>query len=294
MALNTFRLTILLAAAFGAYYYFTSTGQQRARRAPAGARTFCNTGGTVAFTLDDGPGAGTNEVLGQLDQAGIKATFHVSVEWLNAVSASRFNLELAFQSGHLIGLRYPNEPSPVKQSPAAFTQTLIQQSKTIYEIIGKYPKYLRLPAGNYDASHVQTAQALGFVVTEWNIDLNDFLPDGIPVPLNTLTDIFQNEFSKLASNNGRYIVLAHDTSKTWTNPSVLPAMVKNVTNSGYKFIRLDECTGNAAYRTSNTAPGTSPPPPPSSDGPVKPTSDARSTIAIPFVSLLLLLFAFLL
>jgi hypothetical protein len=49
------------------------------------------------------------------------------------------------------------------------TQTLLDESAAIYNVINVYPKFLRFTPGQYGSRELDVATRMGFVVTEWNL-----------------------------------------------------------------------------------------------------------------------------
>jgi peptidoglycan/xylan/chitin deacetylase (PgdA/CDA1 family) len=65
---------------------------------------FCKNRGDLAMTFDGGPGPATASVIMGLNANKVKATFHVTTEYLKEVSVVS-NMRAAHESGHVIGLR---------------------------------------------------------------------------------------------------------------------------------------------------------------------------------------------
>jgi peptidoglycan-N-acetylglucosamine deacetylase len=102
----------------------------------------CSSAGQVAITFDDGPGQPTPQVLTALKARGVKATFHVVTEFFD-LSPVITNIDLAAKDEHVIGLRFPTKKDPTTMSDAEITEILISDSKKVYDVIKKYPKFLR-------------------------------------------------------------------------------------------------------------------------------------------------------
>lgn len=185
-------------------------------------------------------------------------------------------------------------------SAAAFRQTLIAESSKIFQHIGKYPKFLRLPSGQYDNTHVGMAAELGFIVTEWNVDSNDYALDA-KTGLEQMKAPFADEFRKVPAGAGRYISLHHDLAGVYEDQTNLIELAKWIKTFNYKMVKLDECFGSEGYRTNNgPSAGPSPGPsggggtPPAADTPITVKSDAETLFRPLFLMLLTFLVALML
>lgn len=144
-------------------------------------------------------------------------------------------------------------------SPQAFRATLISESDKIYEVIQKYPKFLRLPDGQFDASHVEMAKSFGFIVTRWNIDTFDFELPNNDSAIDGLIQPFQDAFDLLDPEKGRYISLQSDLAELYSNTTFLTEQIEYIKDRGYQFVRLDKCILNSSngYREKNEESGSS-------------------------------------
>ena len=210
----------------------------------------CLTKGQVAVTFDEGPASSTLNILNGLQQANIKATFHIVTKYLSNIAVST-NLRTAYERGHLIGLRFPTEKDPKSMTDVDIKQTLLLESFKIFKQIGVYPKYLRLPANGYDDRVVSIATALGFVVTQWNIDTFDFEAD---VTGWKISNAYVTQLNTVAQGQGRFISLHRDLYKVYTDESIMVTVNANVSSRGYTFVTLDKCLSDSAYRGDNKDP----------------------------------------
>ena len=207
----------------------------------------------IALTFDEGPGDSSLAIRESLLAAKAWSTFHVVTRYLGSVQYLT-NLQELKRDGHVIGLRFPTTINPMLLSDDLFVKTLLDESRTLKNYIGVYPKYLRLPDGGYDDRLVNLARGLGFQVTRWNVDLFDYdignstAVDKIPL----FRKPFQAEFSQVSTGSGRYIALFHDQAPVYQNRTLLVNLADWLRNSSYKLVTMDACLMDTdPYRATN-------------------------------------------
>jgi len=250
-----FRSLVLLTVAVVLYYgSLHDTFNLRRKRAPvSGVPEFCKTAGQVAMTFDEGPSTKTLQVLNALKRAQALATFHITTQYLNNVAVLT-NAVTAKESGHIIGLRFPTDPSNL--SDEQFQQALLDQSQRLKDSIGVFPKFLRLPYGKVKDNHVAIANCMGFVITQWNIDTLDYelKPTATDSKLGALQQAYGNAFAGMNAGGGRFISLHRDLYDVYLNETVLVELTKYIKAYGYNLVTLDKCLSEASpYRSENTA-----------------------------------------
>lgn len=238
--MNYFRASLLLALGIFVFVYYSedSSPVKSKRSLPA---TRCKNDGVVALTFDDGPSPITRDVVLSLRpflDYGLRATFHVSTEFLHDIKVNAF-LKLAMDDGHLIGLRYTNNllMNPSRLTEGEFKQELARESNAVKAITGYHPKYIRFNEKWLSDRTIKFAQSMGFVVTGWNMDLeaaNYGTNDFTEIPLK-----IANGFLSVAPAKGSYVVFAQD---------IVPAMglaarsvAQTILASGYEAVSLDKC-----------------------------------------------------
>lgn len=199
------------------------------------------------MTFDDGPGAPTQSVLTALKQNGLKATFHVTTEWVSQVQVVT-NIQQADKDGHVVGLRFPTKLDPSKMSDAEIEKTLSDDSEKIFNIIKKYPKFLRLPYGKYDSRVLNVCSKMGFVVTLWNIDVSDYSKDA---NAKSIVGAYNNQLGVVAAGAGRYISVHHDIANVYYDSTVLAQVASTLKNAKYTAVTLDKCLVTSPYRSEN-------------------------------------------
>jgi peptidoglycan/xylan/chitin deacetylase (PgdA/CDA1 family) len=259
-----------LGVAAAAYFAFFDGGnrQPRAPTADGTYQTFCYNPGQFAMTFDEGPSQYTKEVTAVLAANQVKATFHIVTKYLTNVAVLT-NVQEAAKAGHVIGLRWPTDVNPIAISDETFLKVLRTESNNIFNAIGKYPKFLRLPAGKYDNRVVKLAQEQGFIVTMWNFDPEDYKTD---VKAADVITRLNSEFAQVSRGQGRYITLFHDIYPVFTDKAFLQTIVTAIKDQGYNFVTLGECLNEKnPYREKNGNDSGAQPLPPSAASTMSPS-----------------------
>jgi peptidoglycan/xylan/chitin deacetylase (PgdA/CDA1 family) len=133
---------------------------------------------------------------------------------------------------------------------AEIEKILLEDSKKIYDKLGVFPKYVRFGYNKYDDRVIKVAEKLGFVVTTWNLDSNDY---GESLTEEDFLKTYQSKFESNSRGSLRYIALHHDLSNFYpSNPTALPKLGSLMTSYGYTSVGLDKCLNKDQYRQTNT------------------------------------------
>lgn len=180
----------------------------------------------LALTFDDGPHPQTTEaLLAELKRLDVRATFFVigkmverHPELLKAIDAG----------GHLVGnhtfshVTLTKIPEPNIETEYRANQDLVQS------VLGKTMRYCRPPGGDYDATVIRAAEALGLTTVLWTDDPGDYARPGDAL-------IEERTLAKL-SNGG--IILLHDGVDQTL--AILPQVVRYAKSRGFRFVTVDE------------------------------------------------------
>ncbi|KAL7750004.1 hypothetical protein RI367_004519 [Sorochytrium milnesiophthora] len=271
MALNSFRVFVLTIVALALYFTFRpgeAPGAAKQRRAaiPTVPPQQCTAAGTVAMTFDDGVSdSNTPPVLDALKAAGVKATFHLSSQWMNVDQLVNAIVSRIVADGHVVGMRYWG-PDLSTMTNDQIVGNLTAQANTIYSVIGKYPRYLRLPLGSWNGNIQALTAGMGFTTTMWNIDSSDYLACNAtsqftPQAAAAAYAAAMQGFKAAGNFQGSFISLHTDLCPI---ASGVAACIKTAQSYNYKFVTMDQCLGDStAYKYSA---GTFGSPPSSSSG----------------------------
>ena len=191
----------------------------------------------VYLTFDDGPSALTEDVLNILDEYGVKATFFVVAK---DDETSKQRLREIADRGHAIGLHsYTHDYRKIYASVDAFLDDFAKEREIIYSATGEYPTMFRFPGGSVNSYNKKTAKAIidemtrrGYTYYDWNVSSADAEYGA------TRESIYRDTITQTKART-KAIVLCHDTNAKGDTVSQLPAILKELKQSGYRFDKLD-------------------------------------------------------
>ena len=191
----------------------------------------------VYLTFDDGPSALTEDVLNILDEYGVKATFFVVAK---DDETSKQRLREIADRGHAIGLHsYTHDYRKIYASVDAFLDDFAKEREIIYSATGEYPTMFRFPGGSVNSYNKKTAKAIidemtrrGYTYYDWNVSSGDAEYGA------TRESIYRETITQTKART-KAIVLCHDTNAKGDTVSQLPAILKELKQSGYRFDKLD-------------------------------------------------------
>ena len=112
----------------------------------------------------------TQSILTTLRNAKVRATFHPVTTYINADVAVLTHIQTADNDGHIIGVRLKPTLDVAKMSDADILATLQDHSNSIFGVINKHPKFLRVGVDQMSDRLASLANSMGFVTTSYNID----------------------------------------------------------------------------------------------------------------------------
>ncbi|MCZ8512514.1 polysaccharide deacetylase family protein [Paenibacillus filicis] len=187
---------------------------------------------TVYLTFDDGPSKLTPKVLDILKEEGVKATFFVLG---NQVEAYPRTAERIVKEGHAIGNHSYNHV--YEQLYSGFGNFWSQIRKTdgiISETTGIAPRLIRAPggtAGNFDSFYFYYLEQAGYEVVDWNVDSGDATRPGVKA--QEIIRAIQN-----TPYRWEHIVLMHDGTGHDESVKALPEVIRWFKEKGYAFASL--------------------------------------------------------
>ncbi len=190
----------------------------------------------VALTFDDGPGPDyTPRVLDALDAADAPATFFMVGERL----AAHHRLVDGRLDRHEVGNHtWSHAELAQLDYPAAYAQ-LRRTHDAIGRYLGRVPTLLRPPWGHLGGSALLAADALGYEVVLWSLEMHEAKYAGNPA--GQVADI-----ARSAAPGA--IVLAHDYGNTQRLVTVdhLGALVGAIRARGYTLVTVSQLLAAAA------------------------------------------------
>lgn len=207
--------------------------------------------GTIYLTFDDGPRAGTTDViLDILKEEGVKATFFVTNSGPDEL------IKRAYDEGHTIALHTAtHDYGIVYNSVDSYFRDLGSVSDRVKRITGEESKIIRFPGGSSNtisrrysdgimSALTKEALARGYRYYDWNLSSGDAVGGKPP----TASDIYNNVVSHLSKSRVN-MILMHDI-KTYTRDA-LRNIIHYAKENGYTFDKITAGTEMVTQRVNN-------------------------------------------
>lgn len=206
----------------------------------------CNNKGKVALTYDDGPYIYTSQLLDILASYNAKATFFVT-----GVNNGKGRIDDPATPYPAILSRMITENHQIASHTwshadlSTLTETQRRKEMTknemaIRNVIGKFPTYMRPPYSSCNAACVQTMAALGYHITYFDLDTQDYLhtsPTTVQISKNVINSYFG---SNILPTNKDYLSIMHDIHyQTVVNVTV--HLLDKMVAKGFKGVTVGEC-----------------------------------------------------
>lgn len=195
----------------------------------------CQSNGVVALTFDDGPADYTGQLLNHLADKKVKATFHLTTQYLTDPSVQATIQRIAAE-GHLVGLRTEPSWDLFQMSDDQIKASISRQANVMADFLGYYPKFIRLPYKKYDDRILNAIESTGAIVTVHNLETYDYTGD-----TTRILKAYQVSLNLAGKGAGNFISVQHDGVAA--SVSVVPQVIDLIRNLSYKIIKLDECLG---------------------------------------------------
>ncbi|CAG8650523.1 7576_t:CDS:2, partial [Racocetra fulgida] len=177
----------------------------------------CKREKTLALTFDDGPRPWSSQLLDELKNHSIKATFFVNGH--NALDYCIYDyadiIRRIYNEGHQIAHHTWSHPHMAQVSPEEVSYQMHKLEIAFIKILGVVPRFFRPPFGegiNYEALRTYMIEQEYKYFALWDVDTNDFQ------------------------------VLNHDRIRT-TVEELVPFNIENALNLGYSFDTVAGCNG---------------------------------------------------
>lgn len=167
----------------------------------------------------------TKPILDILDQYDVKTTFFMVQFW-----AEKFPEDVTeiHRRGHEIGNHSSTHPNMTKLSAEAMEKELKGAQDSIEKIIGERPTVFRPPFGAYNNSVIETCEANGYQVIQWDVDSLDW------------KDITTEQIVERVTRNVKpgSIVLFHNNATHVEE--YLPAILSKLKEEGYTIVPIGQ------------------------------------------------------
>ena len=148
------------------------------------------------------------------------------------------------EEGHTVCNHTADHEDMTIKSESEFADELAAMEKVYKETMGaEIAKYYRPPEGKFTEANLEWANSLGYKTVFWSYAYADWDNDRQMPADKALQKVLSG------THNGE-VILLHPTSST--NAEILPALIREWKNMGYRFGTLDELTGNCDLTKSQT------------------------------------------
>jgi len=179
----------------------------------------------IALTFDDGPSKYTSQILDILERYGVRATFCVVG---NLVNARKDTIGRASGLGcEIIGHSWDHRDLS-KLTAGEIKKQLNDTSAAIESVTGIYPKLYRPPYGAVSSALKNTSAELGYALINWSIDPLDWS--------NRNADMVYKEI--MTNVNNRAIVLSHDLYGSTAD--AMERVIPELISRGYQLVTVTE------------------------------------------------------
>ncbi len=168
-----------------------------------------------------------HDILKQLEQNQVQATFFVSGEWAERHPEI---LEKITDGKHEIGMLGYRYKSYLDQETAAVRKDLLHAREVFGKLGYEDITLLRPPSGHFDKEIIELAEGLDFQVVHWNVSSDDWNNPGTM----QITDNVMKQ-----TENGD-IILMHASDSAKQTAESLQTVLPGLKNKGFHFVSVSE------------------------------------------------------
>lgn len=120
-------------------------------------------------------------------------------------------------------------------------------------IVGFFPTYMRPPYSSCNAACEVTLKELGYHITYFNLDTDDYNNDS-PELIQNAKNNFANAVNPSNAATNSFLVISHDIHEQ-TAHTLTAYMLTTLQAKGYRAVTLGQCLGDPVanwYRTAGT------------------------------------------
>lgn len=219
----------LLLVVFGFYYFGTwsiATSSKAQRKLPI----YCvdTQEKKVALSFDAAWGNDdTAKILEILKEKGVHVTFFMTGGWVESYPD---DVKAIAAAGHDLGNHSMNHKHMSQLSAEECQDELKKVHDKVKELTGVEMKLFRPPYGDYNNTLIESANALGYHVIQWDVDSLDWKNYGVDSIINTVTN------HKHLGNGS--IILCHNGAKF--TAAALELMLDKLEEEGYTVVPISE------------------------------------------------------
>ena len=181
----------------------------------------------AAWEADDIP-----DLLTLLENKNIECTFFMVGDW---AKKNPTQARMIAQAGHEIANHSYAHPDMTKLTAEQIKADISKADKAIEEATGVFPKLFRAPSGAYNDTVIATAESLGHIVIQWNVDSLDWKK-------LTANEITQRVLKKAEAGS---IILFHTALKNTRD--ALPDIIDSFKSKGYSLVKVSDIILHDSY-----------------------------------------------
>ena len=167
----------------------------------------------------------TKPILDILDQYNIKTTFFMVQFWAEKFPEDVLEI---YNRGHEIGNHSSTHPNMAKLSIEEITTELKGSEDAIEKITGQKPTVFRPPFGAYSNSLIETCEANGYHVIQWDVDSLDWKEITTEQIVDRVTRNVKPGSIVLFHNNAEHV------------EAYLPAILDKLKSEGYEIVPVGQ------------------------------------------------------
>jgi len=188
-----------------------------------------------ALTFDDGPSytGTTKQILDVLLANKVKATFFVVGTMITSTTEPLIRREYA--EGHRVMIHDTDHTSFLGMTADQVYQRMEIMKTRISGLIGRVPRYMRCPYGEYDATTLQGLAKAGLSHIDWTYDSSDWELQDTTAILSQLDSYFASNKASSAAP----ISIFHDIHQFTAD--AVQGVIDRVLKNGFRFVLMDEC-----------------------------------------------------
>ena len=179
----------------------------------------------IALTFDDGPVAGTTELLDLLKKEEVPATFFVVGQMAQAHPEI---LARMANEGHVIGNHSYNHADFTKMKASAIRKQITDTNEIIFNATGQKATLMRPPFGASNAGVRSIEKDLGMAQILWNVDPDDWKDRNAKVVADRV----------LSAVRPGAIILSHDLYAT--TRAAYKTIIPKLKAQGYVFVTVPQ------------------------------------------------------
>ena len=185
-------------------------------------------GKDVAITFDEGPSSYTSQIVDILKEKGVKATFFLSGDAVEANAAAAKTLA---DAGMELGSNSYSDTDLSKMSGDELRQQIQRGFDAIKSATGEDVHLLRAPYATFSLENWAETMDMLSAVVSWNVDSGDWLLPGA-------NQIVEDVCGSVRSGN---IILLTDNAATGEQTvEALPALIDRLQDEGYTLVTLSD------------------------------------------------------